>query len=546
MLRCLLDLRHARVMAMVLLMAVAPASGGLAQTVTDGVAKKPPTPSSRHAPKSTLIAGPVRVKFANAQHGAVYSAGDSAFVEVRVRSSSRRRRGVRSAQLAFVSHGGRIRAVSGRYVRTRREGDTVIAEVRKLHRNKDRTLLVEVRMIGSQGAARKKVENTLQVTLQQPKAKKAQMTTFRWTVEMCAAGYHQALAELRRGPVDTLLPALRSLRRRDVALPGRWLFWKYSRRSRGPGRACKRWRRYRVVRNDRVRIVRRCTRWVVKRKPKLVGVSLAEPKKEEVKLMRFVGAFVADRGAPSEFARDGRFGWVSQRVMYDLRTYTGQPPHPALCSGAPEMLNYFSRRLVQLRRRHNEVAAIQKDAVRLLQARLAAAYEIRKANPVEMPPVEPVQPIDAPPATGRTPAAEPAGARPPALRAKEAPLPVAAPARAPARRLPAPQPPAENASPAALVAYLVGLVRPAADLGEIESETDPIAALKIAKDLLEPKKNTHVPKHVMQATKSALRMAETAVYVQRLQQRYQQFVTPLFSSLGAIRTSHEKMCACGQ
>ncbi len=534
MLKCLWDLQRysAGLLAVLGLLILAP--GVAAQS--DGKQGK--------AAKTELSAGLIRAKLLNAQDGTTYAAGDRAFVELRVRSSGRRRRGVRSATFEFVADGGVIRAISGRYVRTRRDGDVYVAEVRKLRRNQDRVLLVEVDMTRPPDATAEKVQNTLRVTLRAPKVASPPSVTLVWQVAMCAAGYHKALSGLRQGQVDTLLPALRSVRKKDVALPGRWLFWKQTRRSRRSRRTCLRWKRYRRTRGDRVRIIRRCTRWARKRLAKTSPVQIdpSAPSKEELALKRFIGAFVVDRGAAPELARDGKFGWVTQRLTYDLRTFTGQPPHPALCSGTPNMLAYFARRAEDLGRRQKAVATVQAGTTDLLATRIKAAYEIRKAHKIEIPQAPAATPPDASGARGKSDV-KPARPGKVAVGA-DAAKPIA-PAVLPIV-LAMPAGPTSEVQLDRQVIYLAGLVLPVEALGALRDETDPIAALKMARTLLRSDTIKHVPASVMQATLAAFRMLETAAYIERLQQRYDLLVRPLFASLSAIKTSHAKSCTCGQ
>ena len=91
-----------------------------------------------------MQAGPVRGALTATPMAGRYSAGTSAFVQIRLSSESTAKRGIAAELLLEVEH-GEIVGVTGPEVDTDEEGNVRIAHIEGLRQGRDRSLLVEVK-----------------------------------------------------------------------------------------------------------------------------------------------------------------------------------------------------------------------------------------------------------------------------------------------------------------------------------------------------------------------------------------------------------------
>ncbi len=95
-----------------------------------------------------------------------YSAGTSAFVQIRLSSKSTAKHGIEAELLLEVEH-GEIVGVTGPQVDTDEEGNVRIAHIEGLRQGRDRSLLVEVKLRTAEGNP----PNKLKLTLRSPGAR---------------------------------------------------------------------------------------------------------------------------------------------------------------------------------------------------------------------------------------------------------------------------------------------------------------------------------------------------------------------------------------
>ncbi len=170
-----------------------------------------------------------------------------------------------------------------------------------------------------------------------------------WRVRNCAGHFHAELAALRAGALAQVRAALRHASRPMPGRPGRWIFRPHHTELAARSRAG--------------------------RKPS-PSFAAGETGPAVQPVFRLAAHFVRYRGADVSLTRRGKLGWVTRRVSADLRNFTGQPLHPAICSGALFMMDYFSGKLGRFRRRLATVKARAAEALTIARQRSRA---LRKA-----------------------------------------------------------------------------------------------------------------------------------------------------------------------
>ena len=170
-------------------------------------------------------------------------------------------------------------------------------------------------------------------------------------------------------------PVLEAGRTQARARPGRWLFRPPVAVSR-TRRVCRRW--VRVWDDRRWRWRRRCARWIRVARTVRPGAGLS---KSDTKIFRFARGFVTARGSDPELSTKRHYGWVSHRVATDLRGYVKQDRHPAICTGAVELVGYFDKRMGDVRTRADKIAGHARKARQLAIDKLEAARETRRSDP---------------------------------------------------------------------------------------------------------------------------------------------------------------------
>lgn len=158
----------------------------------------------------------------------------------------------------------------------------------------------------------------------------------------CSRAYHVALNDVGQRHVAVAREALGAARRAETGTTGRWLF--------GPS-----------ARHDDTRAR---TSAVLTPKPGLARTELA--------LYRQADPWVKSQGRMAQLQASTPLGGVVSRMTRDLRAYTEQPPHPALCAGAPEMLEHLARLVAYVERQTSTWPATTGIGLALVRSRVAA------------------------------------------------------------------------------------------------------------------------------------------------------------------------------
>lgn len=165
--------------------------------------------------------------------------------------------------------------------------------------------------------------------------------------------FYRVLKYLQKSRLAPLKTTLKSLFNGQKNNASRWIFKPLSLRAK---RACARWKVYRSGR-------RKCLKWGT-RAPAANGLLSAGEKKVLQSASRLVST-----GASAHIKKRSNNGWVLTRINQDLQFYSRQPEHPAICTGALRMVDYFDNHLGRVRRMIDDRLAELGNVQLLLQSR---------------------------------------------------------------------------------------------------------------------------------------------------------------------------------
>ena len=352
----------------------------------------------------------------------------------------------------------------------------------------------------------------------------------------CSAAYFTALGELRASRGEDLTNAIANMRAADPALPGRWIY------SRGLlGKTFRDTHPIEIERPcvEKVKVAGRlrCARYAgadASTEPPLpteLEITPA-PTSDELRLLKAVADLVDGRGAIPDVGNNGRQTWLASRAASDLRLYVSQPEHPALCSGAKEVTEFYAASMKPLQKRVDDVAELAKRARLLAATRIAAVASAAMA-----------------PAAASSVAAPPAVVPP--ADAGKVPMPVAA--TPPAAPTPPPVPAAELARLplTAMIAEAIRLVVPADMVEAVLKESTGLAALQRAKPALilaqveAQKSDDKAARERVLAAGRAVRMIEVVAYTEIYAERYRKFTATVLTLPREIQAAHTRTCTCG-
>jgi hypothetical protein len=326
--------------------------------------------------------------------------------------------------------------------------------------------------------------------------------SFPPAIARCGAAYGDALAgQVRAQLAAQIVRAAEAVAVPGADWPGRWLHQEpTSKQTKADALAAAEAKtQERICKERQKRAGRvRCVEWEAAAvaapvappavvDPPVVVVKPAPvppPVDEEARDLKLLAGFVAAKGQLVEFGRNGRLEGLVKRVQGDLSAYTGQPPHPALCNGVPEMLEFHAERMEPVQTRLTAIAVLAARTRALAEARVAAAIS---AGPAE-------------------------------TRGK--PL-------------------------AILVAALEQLMLPqGAALATAAPQTAPLAQLRrlLAASRIEPWAVQPVDTQV--AASLALRALEAGVYAEQQQLRAAAVERAVFGAIRSISDAHRAHCAC--
>lgn len=331
----------------------------------------------------------------------------------------------------------------------------------------------------------------------------------------CSNAYHTDLDKLRSGRSSSLASFESSARIVDPEMPGKWMFWLKGGKKPASEQVCVE----QAMRAGR----QRCVRWDNRKlDAAIVGVA---PSSEDLAVLRALDAFVTDRGAPLEFGSNGRQFVALQRFAIDMTSYLEQAPHPALCNGAIEMLDFLAAKIAGVQKRADDVAATAAKALALARQRVVWSRDQRMAE--SRAAVAAVAAADASRTGDGT--AQPAGVT--AMPAPPPPLTLApVPADAPLERL--------------VLLAVEGLL-PVDKLQLVESETDALKRLSKVRELISEQDLPGSTALARGAAGAALRMIEAAVYGRRQVARVAEFRELFVGTVDKISAAHRQDCTCG-
>jgi len=443
-------------------------------------------PASISAPElaapTQLQAGVVRATLTATPTAGRYSAGTSAFAQLRLSSNATAKRGV-AAELRLEAEHGEIVGVTGSGVDTDIEDGVHTAHIDGLRQGRDRLLLIEVKLRAAEGNPTNKLRLTLRAASSEPDAQEgkasaeagadaatADTALLAWPLTDCAAGYHAALRQIGADKGNRLREIWRAASRPEKSLRREWLF-----RPALPKSASRR----RRAASDET-------------------ASVASPVARDI----FIEAGrLLHAGYDPELGSNGRWSETLGKTSNDLRKYFSQESNAAICTGAIAFTNYYDGKLSPLRKRGERLTALSAEAKQLAHERADTIFEAARGLPMGHPGWG-----------GATLAA----LRPIEVRSRDL---------------------------KAMVADLVEIAGlPAAVIAELRTADGPYAALRAVED--HGLDAAELPKDVRADLRQALSAIEAAVLLDTFLSRYAGFWDGFYGSLEAIRDAHGKNCVC--
>ena len=188
----------------------------------------------------------------------------------------------------------------------------------------------------------------------------------------CARRFHTALSQIGANQGDKLDHALASVRETDESVTPGWVFWSpFQRRRRQAngvvkpavldGLVCI---RSVIGRGGR----ERCMKWApatpdliaeLTRKAKLPDPT---PDRRTLRDLRMLDSYVRNRGALVSFRRGGKFYFLAERIVDELKAYLTQPYRVQICSGVKTMLDFYGRQLALVTARERTLLDIDTRA----------------------------------------------------------------------------------------------------------------------------------------------------------------------------------------
>jgi hypothetical protein len=321
------------------------------------------------------------------------------------------------------------------------------------------------------------------------------------TEASCARTFHEELRKIS-AKVPDMIAAARAMKTSIAGAPGRLMF-----SSAGAGKVraptIERVCAERVIKRGR----ERCARWesrVIGPSP-LVRRPRTDASPEEVKLFRSMEETIRAKGSLIEFGSNGRYTVMSDRFSSDMRGYLAQPFHPALCSGAPDLIKFYFDTLGPLRARLKVVADLGRRARSSARLRLDVAEALL-----------------AQPRTEMTPAADDGAPSPPPL-----PRPV------------------EADTVSTMITRLAEIAAPRDTSAAVLAIEGDIGRLALLQTWLGEESSRSLSAAARDALLLALRSLEIGAYVESMQRRYQVLDETLLATLARLSEAERRSCTCG-
>lgn len=325
------------------------------------------------------------------------------------------------------------------------------------------------------------------------------------SAQNCPQRFHAAVQWIRAKRVANINDIIKPISARDKSLPGRWLF------PLGKVKMRRQCLRYKVYYSGR----RKCLKW--SKPQKVTGAAFLS--EGEQRFVRAAATYVSSRGQDPKLKPRSPSYWVINRVARDLKIYTSQPAHPAICTGVPRMLDYFEGNLGKVRKQANEFAMLEQLTDGLIAERLAAFNDRLEAmNRETFAAREEAGEISA---TGSVTKVGRTGFQ---LR----------------RALGAEE---KNAALMALD-FTEQLYGAAAILPKgAEARKDPLTAFRHIRSVISDEAG-RLPPALLTQFRGLIGLLEAVYYVNRLNRHYQDLSIYLFGSLDGLRAAYEANCTC--
>jgi len=339
-----------------------------------------PDLASSAVARRDLAAGSLQLRIANTTAGQRVPVDRTDFIDLVVRNASSMQS--ETGRVFLATRGLEITRVEADGIKARPSIGGKVILLGEIAPNDEQLIVVEVKHTGTATGATT-ANSVLGVALSADagavSAREHAMLV--WPLADPARDYHRSLAELDKKHGPAMYAALKTARRGLDDLPGRWIFKPVPRRPKRAfrtetrtvrKRVCTRYRRAtRKERRKARRLGRRarktCIRRVLRTTTRKVRIPIAQKgavvDAKELRILELAFNAVKSRGAaPLMRKAGGRYGWTVTRLAVDLRTYMRQAPHPALCTGAQDYLDYLESVSVGFRMRAKEMHEARHDA----------------------------------------------------------------------------------------------------------------------------------------------------------------------------------------
>ncbi len=442
-----------------------------------------------------LSAGILKAEVLDSAQAGPHAAGSPAFASISVTpdDASLGKRGVTEAELTLSAVNGTIRAITGQGVTAVIAGNAASARINGLRHASTAKILVEMTLRDS-GA-----ESGLKVILRDKAGQASRPVTLKWSVRDCAGDYYKALQKISEDGGSELTKLITTFTRREAALPSKPIFRiDLGRESADQSSRCVRYERQWDVIGYRWRQV--CMRYA-REEARAPAISASGISREERQVLLNAAALLRTGGADPKLTPKGSFGWVSGKVAQDLRHYLKQDKHPALCTGAIQFTEYYSKHLSGLKKHIGSILKTNASARGIAKQKVDAVKREAASLPGGHPGIG-LLPLRA---IGNGASGDEDSIR----------------------------------SLILTLAPYAGLARD--DLDRIAKAGDELEMLKAVKAAMDASAR---PDAVARTVMPAFALIESAYYLGLAEERYRQLNRGYIGSLEAIRAAHDAHCVC--
>jgi hypothetical protein len=431
-----------------------------------------------------ITAGKLKAIVRSLSEGRTVLAGGSAFAEVTLRKP--KGSGINRAELRVSGDGGRLSIVgSGKGVKTRSDGSGLIVEI-DMGRAAEQALLVEMKDVRELGGKTRSMSFVL-VSASDGSPAASPTLALAFDIADCSFRFREALSGILADRAELFASGLKRAGAADERLPGSWVF--------NPKSAFSSTRKKKKGEES------------VSLPP---GVATAE----ERRIASMAAAYVSGRGAATDFGRRGRYAWVSNRIMVDIRSYLEQSSNPALCAGVDVMADYIVSNSTYLREAVDTAAAISAKAEK---AALAHLERLQSMVSSSLP-----SNASLAPATSTTGSFAFVGEASAASAADRGPPDTLKP----------------------LVAEVAGRIFFSGDAQSVAAMPDTLGALKRTSELLKSGAANGRTDELLAEARLTLALIEGAHYLSIGSSRHALVGNAIYGSLEAIRDARDRTCGC--